>query len=63
MPDLLRIEDVARKLNVSMATVRRMIASRRLATVRPSKGSIRVRAEDLEAIITRPGTTKHVGVE
>jgi len=48
---LLRIEEVASRLNLKPATVRKMIYQHDLPCVRPTKRAVRVREEDVEALI------------
>jgi len=48
---LLRLDQVADRLSVSMSTVRRLVKEGRLTTVRIGPKVIRVRPEDLEAFI------------
>lgn len=50
MPDLLTVDEVARRLRLHHMTVRRQIRSGRLRAVRIGR-SIRVREEDLEAFM------------
>lgn len=49
--ELLTIEDVAKRLQVSQRSVRRYLADGRMKAVRMSRKIIRVRAEDLETFI------------
>jgi len=48
---LLRLSEVADRLQVSRSTVRRIVKEGRLRTVRVSPRSVRVRPQDLEAFI------------
>lgn len=48
---LLRVDEVAERLGLKPATVRKMIYQRRIPVVRPTKRAVRIREEDVEAII------------
>ncbi len=48
---LLRVEEVADLLGLRTSTVRKMIYLRQIPIVRPTKRAVRVREEDVEAII------------
>ena len=50
---LLRIGEVAARLGLKPATVRKMLARGELLKMRPTKRAVRVREEDLEAFIQR----------
>jgi excisionase family DNA binding protein len=59
-PDrLLTLQDVASYLQLSVRTVRRLIASERLAVVRLGR-AIRVRPRDLEAFVASSGQRRSV---
>ena len=51
MGRLLRVEEVAERLGLRPSTIRKMLATRQLARVYPSKRAVRVREEDVEAVI------------
>jgi excisionase family DNA binding protein len=51
MPKLLRVEEVAERLGLKVPTVRLMIAKGDLPSVHPTRRAIRVREEDVEALI------------
>lgn len=51
--DLLTVREVARRLAVSVPTVRRLLRDGRLPHVRPSPGAVRVKPADLAAYIER----------
>jgi len=58
MTQLLRLDEVATRLGLKLATVRRMVREGRLATVRPTgRRAIRVREEDVEALVRRDHAT------
>ncbi len=62
---LLTVDAVADRLGISSVTVRRLIATRKLPHVRPSPRTVRVREEDVEALIRvgyRPAAPKPAGV-
>jgi excisionase family DNA binding protein len=48
---LLRIEEVAERLGLKPSTVRKMIQLHQLPAVRPTRRAVRVREEDVEALI------------
>ena len=48
---LLKVEEVAERLGLKAAKVRKMILRRDLPVVHPTKRAVRVREEDIEAII------------
>ena len=48
---LLRCDEVADRLGLKVATVRKLIYLRQIPIVRPTKRAVRVREEDVEAII------------
>jgi excisionase family DNA binding protein len=50
---LLTVPQVASRLGLQPATVRRMLQRGVLARVRPTKRAVRVREQDLEALILR----------
>jgi excisionase family DNA binding protein len=50
-PTLLRLGEVADKLQVSLSTVRRLVKTGELKAIRPGKRLIRVRPADLDAYI------------
>ena len=57
---LLRVEEAAHRLGLKPATVRKMIYRREISCVRPTKRAVRVREEDIEALMRvgwRPRTT------
>jgi excisionase family DNA binding protein len=51
MPKLLRVEEVAERLGLKVSTVRLMIAKGDLPCVRPTTRAVRVREEDVDALI------------
>ncbi len=51
MTKLLRAEEVAERLGLKVPTVRKMLSRGELPFVHPTKRSIRVREEDLEAFL------------
>jgi excisionase family DNA binding protein len=51
MSKLLRVEEVAERLGLKVPTVRLMISRGELPSVRPTKRAVRVREEDVEALI------------
>lgn len=51
MTRLLRVPEVAERLGLQPSTVRKMIYLRHLPVVRPTKRAVRVREEDVEALI------------
>ena len=53
---LLRAEQVAERLGLKVATIRKMIYRREIPVVRPTRRAVRVREEDVEALI-RVGLT------
>jgi excisionase family DNA binding protein len=54
---LLRVRDVARRLNVCSQTVRRWILDGRLRAARPTEHTLRVRPADLEAFLNTGALT------
>lgn len=50
---LLRPEECAERLGLKLATIRKMIYRREIPVVRPTKRAVRIREDDLEAIIRR----------
>lgn len=54
---LLRVDEVAERLGLKPATVRKMIWRREIPVVRPTKRAVRIREEDVAAII-RLGLTQ-----
>lgn len=54
---LLRVDEVAERLGLKPATVRKMIWRREVPVVRPTKRAVRIREEDVAAII-RLGLTQ-----
>ncbi len=64
MERLLRVDEVAERLGLRPSTVRKLIYLRAIPVVRPTKRAVRIRREDVEAIIRRgyrPGSqaSKH----
>ena len=51
MSKLLRVPEVADRLGLQPSTVRKLIYLRQLPAVRPTKRAVRVREEDVEALI------------
>ena len=51
MSKLLRVEQVAERLGLRPPTVRLMISKCHLPSVRPARKAVRVREEDVEALI------------
>lgn len=51
MTRLLRIEEVAHQLGLRPSTIRKLIFRREILVVRPTRRNVRVREEDVEAII------------
>ena len=45
--------EVAERLGLKVATIRKMIYKRELPVVRPTKRAVRVREDDLDAIVRR----------
>ncbi len=61
MSKLLRVEEVAERLGLKVSTVRLMIYKGELPSVHPTRKAVRVREEDVEALIRvgyRPTATK-----
>lgn len=50
---LLRVPEVAERLGLKPATIRKMIYQRELPVVRPTRRAVRIREEDIEALIKR----------
>ena len=50
-PGLLSVKETAKRLGLKPPTVRKLIARRELASVRPTKRAVRVRPEDVEILI------------
>lgn len=50
---LLRISEAADRLGLKPATIRKMLYRRELPVVRPTKRAVRIREEDIEALIKR----------
>ncbi len=48
---LLRVEEVAERLGLKVATIRKMIYRREIPVVRPTRRAVRVREVDVEALI------------
>lgn len=48
---LLRVEEAAALLGLKPSTIRKMIWRREIPVVRPTKRAVRIRSEDVEAII------------
>lgn len=48
---LLRIDEVADRLGLQPSTIRKLIYLRQLPAVRPTKRAVRVRDEDVEALM------------
>lgn len=48
---LLRIEEAAQQLGLKPSTVRKLIYLRQIPAVHPTKRAVRVREEDVEALI------------
>lgn len=48
---LLRVPEVAERLGLKPATIRKMIYRRELPVVRPTRRAVRIREEDIEALI------------
>jgi len=51
MSKLLRVEEVAERLGLKVSTVRLMISKGELPSVHPTRKAVRVREEDVEALI------------
>lgn len=51
MAKLLRVHEVAERLGLQPSTIRKMLYLRQLPVVRPTKRTVRVREEDVEALI------------
>lgn len=51
MGKLLRVDEVAERLGLMPSTIRKLIQLHQLPTVRPTKRAVRVREEDVEALI------------
>ena len=51
MGRLLRIEEVAERLALQPSTIRKLIYLQQLPSVHPTKRAVRVREEDVEALI------------
>jgi len=47
---LLRVDEVAHRLGLRPATIRKMIFKRQLPVVRPTKRAVRVREDDVDAL-------------
>ena len=61
---LLRIEEAAHRLGLQPSTVRKLIYLGQIPAVRPTKRAVRVREEDVEALIRvgyRPTAPKPAG--
>lgn len=61
---LLRIEEAASRLGLKPSTIRKLIYLRQIPAVHPTKRAVRVREEDVEALIRvgyRPAQAKPVG--
>lgn len=50
---LLRIAEAAERLGLKPATIRKMIYRREIPVVRPTPRAVRIREEDIEALIKR----------
>ncbi len=48
---LLRLEEVAYRLGLKASTIRKLIRVGQIPAVRPTKRAVRVREEDVEALI------------
>ena len=48
---LYRVEEVATVLGLKPATIRKMIFRREIPVVRPTRRAVRIREEDIEAIV------------
>ena len=48
---LLRVDEVAHRLGLKPSTVRKLIFLRQLPAVHPTKRAVRVREEDVEALM------------
>lgn len=59
-PPLLKMAEVARRLNVSKATAYRLAQTGELACVRFSKSTVRVRPQDLERFIDELATKNQI---
>ncbi len=57
MVRLLRVDEVAERLGLKPSTIRKMIWRREIPVVRPTKRAVRIREEDVAAII-RLGLTQ-----
>jgi len=51
MNRLLRVPEVAERLGLQPSTIRKLIFRRELPVVRPTRRAVRVREEDVEALI------------
>lgn len=51
MKRLLRVEEAVERLGLRPSTIRNMIWRRQIPVVRPTKRAVRIREEDIEAII------------
>ena len=51
MSKLLRVEEVAERLGLKVSTIRLMIYKGELPSVHPTRKAVRVREEDVEALI------------
>jgi excisionase family DNA binding protein len=51
MGRLLRVDEVAERLGLRPSTIRKLLATRQLPKVYPTKRAVRVREEDVEAVI------------
>ena len=51
MGRLLRVEEVAERLGLRPSTIRKLIYLRQIPAVHPTKRAVRVREEDVEALI------------
>jgi excisionase family DNA binding protein len=59
---LLRIGEVAAQLGLKPSTVRKMLARGELLKIRPTKRAVRVREEDVEALILRGIDARHAAL-
>jgi excisionase family DNA binding protein len=62
--ELLRVVQVAERLNIARATVYRLIERGEITVVRPSLGTVRIDARELERFVAeRTEPQRHVGGE
>jgi excisionase family DNA binding protein len=48
---LMRVDEAAERLGLKPATIRKMIFRREIPVVRPTKRAVRIREDDVEALI------------